>query len=131
MTAPRVWRDRNSAEACEDPFLWRDLAHGVLHLLCHHNQPGTTQPAGLHAYSTDGGGSFSKPVPAFGTAVSYTNGTTVDLYRRERPWLVFDRRADGSGAPTHLLTSALLNKGDGFSWTFVQPLDSLSRAYSS
>lgn len=91
----------------------------MLHLLCHHNQPGTTQPAGLHAFSTDGGHSFSKPVAAFGTAITYTNGTTIDLYRRERPWLVFE---EGSRAPTHLLTSALLNKGDGFSWTFVQPL---------
>ena len=119
MTAPRVWADRDSAEACEDPFLWRDVADGILHLLCHHNQPGTAQPAGLHAYSTDGGASFSKPVPAFGTAVSYTNGTTVNLHRRERPWLVFD---GGSASPTHLLTSALLNAGDDFSWTFVQPL---------
>ena len=123
MTAPRVWADRDSSEACEDPFLWHDIAAGILHLLCHHNQPGTTQPAGLHAYSTDGGLSFSKPVPAFGTEVSYTNGTTVNLYRRERPWLVFDGGGGaGSAPPTHLLTSALHHKGDDFSWTFVQPL---------
>ena len=124
MLAQRIWPDRASGAACEDPFLWGDAA-GVLHLLCHHAQPdpfhNTTDAAGVHAFSPDGGRTWSKPVPAYGYHAELTNGSALDFVRRERPWLVFDQ--DGSsGAPTHLLNGVSLNNGTGFTWTFVQPI---------
>jgi hypothetical protein len=123
MLAPRIWPDRLSGAACEDPFLWGDAA-GVLHLLCHHAQPdpfhNTSDAAGVHAFSADGGRTWSKPVPAYGYHAELTNGSALDFVRRERPWLVFDD--GGSGAPTHLLNGVSLNTGTGFTWTFVQPI---------
>jgi hypothetical protein len=96
----------------------------VLHLLCHHNEPqlpgaNYTGPAGVHAFSNDGGTTWSKPVPAYGNSAELTNGTTLHFVRRERPWLLFD---EARRTPTHLLNGVSLNRGDGFSWTFVQPL---------
>ena len=124
MVQPRIWPDRASGMACEDPYLWADQAE-VFHLLCHHNEPQLvdgpyTGPAGIHAYSADGGHTWSKPVAAYGTKAKLTNGTTLSFVRRERPWLLFD----GSGSdPSHLLTGTSLNSGEGFSWTFIQPIN--------
>ena len=62
-------------------------------------------PHGYHAWSTDGGASFSSNAKAgvhlYEAAVEHGGGASETFRRRERPGLLFDA---ASGWPTHLLT---------------------------
>jgi hypothetical protein len=78
-------------EASEDPFLFEN--HRGLHMIFHCYR-GTRNPpnlTGCHAYSGNGGVSWSvSPNPVYTTTVPMANGTTVNFNYRERPEILFD-----------------------------------------
>jgi hypothetical protein len=59
--------------------------------------------SGQHAFSADGYTWHLSKANAYTATVEYTNGSTVDLLKRERPHLILD---PASGVPTHLVTGA-------------------------
>lgn len=75
-------------------FLWQEKQDGSLHILYHNG------PRGLHAFSADGITWRKSPTnsSAFALSVSYTDGHSIRLARRERPEILFG----ASGAPLFL-----------------------------
>jgi len=110
------------APGVEDADLWVDENgnfHAILRSVYH---------CGYHAFSKDGvtwGFGTAPPMIdswcAFSTNVSYTDGTSKNFARRERPHLVY--AADGTTPIA--LTSAVTYAGDA-SYTLLQPIDSTS-----
>ena len=92
--------------AAEDAVLWREPESGHYHMLVHAFQ-GTGGRArdnvGGHAWSRDGASWQYSPEPAYTLAVTWDNGTTTELYRRERPQVLFERV---SGTPLALFNGA-------------------------
>jgi hypothetical protein len=73
----------------EDPTVWVDGSSGAFHALTHRGVQG------LHAYSANGGLSWTYGTPpgvAFQGTYALTNGTEVRVRRRERPHAVLDAR---------------------------------------
>jgi len=111
----------------EDPFLWVHTEEGeegpvaILSVL-EHTQFNGSAVGGLFV-SDDGGVTWvQSPLPAYTLDVSMTGpgwaagnaSTAVPFLRRERPELLFDPT---TGAPTHLLTGAMLGgRGPTKSW---------------
>ena len=108
----------------EDPFLWQDK-RGNFHMLMHSLEPGggfgDGPKVGRHAYASkfEGPWKFNNQTLAFNTTVDFTDGTSVDYFRRERPQLFFSE--DGKMTPLYL-TNGVQEKGQGDSYTIVQPL---------
>ena len=108
----------------EDPFVWRDK-RGHFHLLTHSLEPeggfGDGPKVGRHAYSKtlEGPWTFNNRTLAFSTLVEYTDGSSVNFCRRERPQLFFSE--DGEMAPLYL-TNGVQEVGSGTSYSIIQPL---------
>ena len=109
----------------EDPHVWRD-ARGNWHLLMHSLEPGggfgDGPKVGRHAFSRGLVGApwiFNNATLAYNTKVPFTDGSTVDFFRRERPQLFFSD--DGAMTPL-FLTTGVQQKGSGQSFTLIQPL---------
>ena len=120
----------------EDPFMWIDT-RGHYHVLYHRmfdayglldsnwgkynassKPPGGPVPhgwAGGHAFSADGL-KWSTWNRCYNTSLPLTNGTTVEVNRRERPKLLFDPK----GKPTHLYNGAITDWG---TYTIVAPIN--------
>lgn len=105
----------------EDPFLWKDK-RGNWHALFHRMfDPAGKSPipspgwCGGHAFSADGL-HWSNISRAYNTSVYTTDGTHIELKRRERPKLLFDSHGD----PTHLY-NGVESPNDG-TYTMVSPL---------
>jgi hypothetical protein len=91
----------------EDPHLYQDENdnwHAILHSLEGPHMVGGTKGAlvGTHAFSADGLGWMCTGV-AYTNEVNLTDGTALQLNRRERPHLVF---AEGTRTPVALINSA-------------------------
>lgn len=74
---------------------------------------------GARLVSTDGvHWSKGEPVEVYGHTIEWTDGTSTQVDRRERPEL-FSAHADrkGTGEPTHLVTGIQVG---GHSWCHVQ-----------
>jgi hypothetical protein len=98
----------------EDPFVW-EQPDGTLHALYHNG------PYGYHAFAVDEQGAGGRAwavspsgAHAFTLDVSYDDGTSEALRRRERPELTFG----ASGAPVALLNG--VQASDGGCYAFRQ-----------
>ena len=116
----------------EDPFLWRDKRghwHFLNHDLIDHDETGARGPhVGSHAFARDWEGpwTFSQTI-AYTTKVTFTDGTTLDYYRRERPKLYFSN--DGNMTPLYLLNGVSERDNSAASYTLIQPIGTLWKAY--
>ena len=108
----------------EDPFLWQDK-RGNFHMLLHSLEAsggfGWGPNVGRHAFATtfEGPWTFNNQTLAFNTTVQYTDGTTVNFFRRERPQLFFSE--DGQMTPLYL-TSGVQENNSPQSYSVIQPL---------
>lgn len=108
----------------EDPFIWRDK-RGNYHMLLHSLEPdggfGDGPKVGRHAYarSWEGPWTWNNNTLAYNTSVDYTDGTTINFSRRERPQLFFSE--DGQMTPL-FLTNGVQEKSSPRSYTIVQPI---------
>ena len=107
----------------EDPFLWRDK-RGHFHMLTHSLEDGGGfggPMVGRHAYARrfEGRWTFGNRTLAFNTSVQWTDGTSTDFYRRERPQLVFSD--DGQMTPLYL-SNGVQEVNQSSSYTVIQPL---------
>ena len=106
----------------EDPFVWVDK-RGNYHLLLHSLEAeggfGDGPKVGRHAFarSWQGPWTFDNETLAFSTAVSFTDGTKIDYYRRERPQLFFSE--DDEMRPLYL-TTGVQEKDSPMSYTVIQ-----------
>lgn len=103
----------------EDPFIW--TSERGWHLLVHNYQ---APPAGLSAYgySKDGIDWTLSTVPPYNWTIHYTDGTSANLNKYERPKLFFD---DQSGAALYLINGARSGNpwpGNRKTWTMIRPL---------
>lgn len=111
-------------ESNEDPFIWRDKRSNY-HLLLHSLEPnggfGSGPNVGRHAYARhwEGPWTFNNNTLAFTTNVEYTDGTTIDFYRRERPQLFFSD--DGQMRPLYL-TTGVQEQDSPMSYSVIQPI---------
>ena len=92
--------------------------HALFHAESASGQPWSR--SGGHAFSQDGGASWTYTGTAYTTNVSFTDGSAVAFGRRERPHLVFADPAR-AGLPTHLSTGVQHGDGDA-TYTLVQPI---------
>lgn len=81
-------------QGSEDPYLWQD-ERGHYHMLMHGGPaPGKKYPrtagqlVGAHAYSRDAVTWTTSATAPYTTLVNFTDGTSQDMHRRERPQLV-------------------------------------------
>ena len=82
---------------CRDPFVYRDCRGGY-HMLAHSIAPRQKGRVGVHSHSRDGvKWTMGKPAVAYTTNVTWTDGSTSTLARRERPVLVFGDAKAGGG----------------------------------
>ena len=114
----------------EDPDIYLDL-NGRMHALFH-AEPGTGEDDGLtvttgvrsgaHAWSEDGGHTWTLTGIAFNSTVAFEDGSVTVFSRRERPHLVFGDPGRPH-TPTHLSTSVQYGGqyGDA-TYTLIQPL---------
>ncbi|CAG9978423.1 unnamed protein product [Clonostachys byssicola] len=114
-----LFKDEN-----EDPFLWRDK-RGNYHMLLHSLEPeggfGLGPKVGRHAYaaSWDGPWTFGSKTLAFNTTAFFTDGTSIDFHRRERPQIFFSE--DGEMTPLYM-TNGVQEKGKAGSYTLIVPI---------
>lgn len=102
----------------EDPFLYyRD---GAYHIICEDNEGTLTGHVrwGVHLTSPNAvDWTTGDPLIAYDHTITWDDGETIQLERRERPQLLFD----AAGNITHLVTGALYR---GKSWCLIQPISS-------
>jgi hypothetical protein len=126
-------------QSVEDPFYWRGVS-GSHHLIAHSGTacrafPGGSSWCGVIASSADGANWKLAAAPAYGPNVTLVNGTTLRLFSRQRPQLVFDTSPTSGGADPALL--ALVNGAQlaedttsfmqSASFTLIQPIKSAVR----
>ncbi|OAQ59218.1 glycosyl hydrolases family 43 domain-containing protein [Pochonia chlamydosporia 170] len=109
----------------EDPFLWQDK-RGNYHMLVHAQQDGNggtpgVKQTGRHAYARDyhGPWTYGNRTLAYGALVNFTDGTSINYGRRERPQLLFSE--DGNMVPL-FMTNGVQEKGTNMSYTIVSPI---------
>ena len=98
-------RDPPLTRAPSDPYVW--VAAGVVHVIFHDEQitrcadsPVGCWPGGRHAWSTDGGSTFTvSPLDAYNGTISWDDGSVEEVYLRARPHLIVDQ---DTGRVTHL-----------------------------
>ena len=112
---------KNTGVYGEDAYIWRDL-NGYFHMLF---QGGNYDPSlpyyigHFHtAFSLNGiDWTVGNHSQAYNNTISLQNGTTIQVYRRERCQLLFDYN---TGLPSYLFNGAGNNN---FSYTSVQPIN--------
>jgi len=110
----------------EDPFVWRDK-RGNYHMLTHSLEPnggfGWGPNVGRHAYATeyDGAWTFNNNTLSFSTHVQFTDGSTIEYFRRERPQLFFSD--DGEMRPLYL-TTGVQEQNSPMTYSVIQPVAS-------
>jgi len=121
----------HNTDRSEDPFLWRDK-RGNWHFLVHYMidiDLGLKGPrVGAHAYARnwEGPWTFNNKTLAYNTTVAFTDGTSIEYYRRERPKLFFSE--DGRMTPLYLINGVQEFNQSG-SYTLIQPIGTAARAY--
>lgn len=103
----------------EDPMVWIDKA-GVIHAILHDEQGDNRCTAiGRHAFSDDGGRSWSyASEEAYNGTVAWRGGGGVALYRRERPHMIVDQ----DGRPLYISNGVQEATDSDRSWTLIQPV---------
>ncbi|KAH7058589.1 hypothetical protein B0J12DRAFT_594053 [Macrophomina phaseolina] len=117
----------------EDPFLWQDK-RGHWHILAHYmidieerDEKGPNVGAHLYARNLTGPWTFNTQTLAYNTTVKFDDGTTMEMYRRERPKLYFDW-SDPDLTPLYLL-NGVQESNNGRSFTLIQPIGSGAETY--
>ena len=111
-------------EPSEDPFIWADK-RGNYHMLVHSLLPdagfGDGPNVGRHAFarSWNGKWTFNNATVAFNTTVHFTDGPSVNYYRRERPNIFFSD--DGMMRPLFLSTG-VQEVNSSKSHSLIQPI---------
>ena len=111
-------------EPSEDPFIWTDK-RGNYHMLVHSLLPdggfGDGPNVGRHAFarSWNGKWTFNHATVAFNTTVHFTDGPSVEYYRRERPNIFFSD--DGNMRPLFLSTG-VQEVNSTKSYSLIQPI---------
>ena len=121
----RIQKDSLMPVRFEDPFLWKDK-RGNYHMLVHAQsdgnggRPGVKQ-VGRHAYARDytGPWTYGNTTLAYDALVSFTDGTSINYGRRERPQLLFSD--DGNMTPL-FLANGVQEQGTNMSYTIVSPI---------
>ncbi len=106
----------------EDPFLYRD-ERGHWHMLMHaplHSKPQPHQGKliGAHAFSRDALNWKVSATPPYTSLVTFSNGSSFDMRRRERPQLLLSE----SGQPRYF-SSGVEDFAD-HTWTLVMKVNS-------
>ncbi|KAJ5752438.1 hypothetical protein N7520_009355 [Penicillium odoratum] len=111
-------------EPSEDPFVWVDK-RGNFHMLVHSLLPdagfGDGPNVGRRGYSKswDGPWVFDMETVAFDTKVLFSDGSSIEYYRRERPSLFFSE--DGEMTPLFLSTG-VQEVNSSASYSLIQPV---------
>ena len=111
----------------EDPFLYRDKT-GTLHSILHGG--GWGKPYGLHYWSNDDGNTWNShdAIHCYDSKVTYHNGTSQSISRRERPHLIFSDHTQNepialtNGATPIWPCDAPDNCPTDYCYTSLQPL---------
>jgi hypothetical protein len=117
----------------EDPFFWRDKRghwHAVNHWMVDivEQEKRKWPRVGAHIFARELTGPWQfKLHEAFNSTVTYTDGRTETLKRRERPKLFFSD--DGEVTPLYLITGVQDMDKTGPSHTFIQPIGTKWRDY--
>lgn len=114
----------NNVNKTEDPFLWRDKRghwHIINHDLIDYYQYNRRYPrVGSHAFARNWEGPWTlSNTIAYTTEVQFTDGSTTNYGRRERPKLYFSD--DGNMTPLYLVNGVIEMNAKG-SYTLIQPL---------
>lgn len=121
----RIQKDSLMPVRFEDPFLWQDK-RGNYHMLVHAQtdgnggRPGVKQ-TGRHAYARDyhGPWTYGNTTLAYDALVNFTDGTSINYGRRERPQLLFSD--DGNMTPL-FMANGVQEMGTNMSYTIVSPI---------
>ena len=124
--------DDDTPYISEDPMLW--LSHRGWHLLTH----SYGQSISSYAYSKDGLTWTVSPSAPYNWTIFYTDGTSADLNKCERPKLFFGDATSGDASnslyrqPLFLVNGARsLNPAGGKrTWTMIRPLTTAATAVS-
>lgn len=134
LVKSQEWNNSHESKTwTEDPFFWRDkrgnwhgLNHWMIDIVEHNKQKWPRVGAHIFARKLTGPWHF-KLHEAFNSTVSYTDGKTETLKRRERPKLFFSD--DGEMTPLYLITGVQGMDKSGPSYTFIQPVGTKWRDY--
>lgn len=115
---------------CEDPFLWQDR-RGHYHMLVHSMRDGNggtpgVRQVGRHAFARkyEGPWTFNNDTLAYSAWANFTDGTSINFSRRERPQLFFSD--DGRMTPL-LLSNGVQQMGSTQSYSIITPIGRKSR----
>ena len=122
---PRTFRFLSHAGA-EDPFVY--VVAKVVHVIFHDEQitrcadrPVGCWPGGRHAWSTDGGATFTvSPLDAYNGTIVWEDGEVDMVYLRARPHLIVDQ---DSGRVTHLSNGIRPKRESDWVYTLVVPIE--------
>lgn len=131
--------DDDTPYTSEDPMLW--LSHRGWHLLTH----SYGRSISSYAYSEDGAVWTVSPSAPYNWTIDYTDGTSANLSKCERPKLFFSEARAGAGGknttqgdvphrqPLFLINGARsLNPAGGRrTWTMIRPLTTVATAVAS
>ncbi|KAF7537432.1 hypothetical protein G7054_g3743 [Neopestalotiopsis clavispora] len=125
-----TWNVSNySPRWTEDPFLWRDK-RGFFHILAHYmidiTERGEKGPhVGVHLFARNYTGPWTfREKAAYNTTVQFTDGTSINYYRRERPKVFFDE----DGTPLYLV-NGVAEEDSRASYTIVVPIGAAAAEY--
>lgn len=123
----RIQKDPLMMYRYEDPFIWQDK-RGHYHMLVHSQRdtgagglPGV-KSVGRHAYARQYQGPWVYGYDlslAYNALVNFTDGTSINYSRRERPQLLFSD--DGQMTP-QFLANGVQESGTNMSYTIVSPI---------
>lgn len=123
----RIQKDPLMMYRYEDPFIWQDK-RGNYHMLVHSQRDtgagglAGVKSVGRHAYarSYKGPWTYGYDVSlAYSALVNFTDGTSINYSRRERPQLLFSD--DGNMTP-QFLANGVQEVGTNMSYTIVSPI---------
>jgi len=103
-------------DGAEDPFLWQDV-DDKYHLLFNDKWEDSVGVGG-HAYSSDGINWVFSATRAYTHTVTWTDGTSLSMARRERPQLLFDSKRN----PTVLYTAVEPASDDDHVYNIATPI---------
>ena len=114
----------------EDPHIWRSRATGHFHALVHNGCDHDCPHVGRHGWSRDGASWTLSRNIAYTAVVEYTDGTTAQSKRRERPHVIL---SNVTGEPIALITALFARTVNGrnpdpaprsdYAWTFIQTIE--------
>jgi hypothetical protein len=105
----------------EDPVVWQQNGtfHMLFHTCCDDKIPSTAwSEDGISWHVTPGAGHNANPFPAFTKDIALTNGSTIQLQRRERHQVAIDAR---TGLPLGLFNGAQPVESTDYIFTSFQP----------